>query len=231
MCLQDVALPPPEKPVPSTGAPSVPASSDSGITYSGVEGAPQHVRYDFVLTGYRYNYSGWQGLTGLFELHFETLNIWSHLLGLGWFLAQYPRLRDVLAQANAARIDYVYYYGFLACAVFQMGTSTVYHTWRSMSPAWETALLRLDVVGVAAMIIGSYAVGLLNGFWCDPWLHGACDGGACYVVRERRAYAGGSGVPTGRVRSLQHSVHRQRPRQFSCMTTRSSSEPRPYHQL
>lgn len=132
---------------------------------------PEFMRYDFVLTGYRYNHTAWRGVAGLFELHFETVNIWTHLLGLLWFVAQFPRLGALLEATNAAPIDRFYYYAFLGCAIFQMGTSTAYHMWRSMGAAWETALLRLDVLGVTGMIIGSYAVGLLNGFWCDPWLH------------------------------------------------------------
>jgi hypothetical protein len=155
-----------------TPAPA-PAAALGAPTWSGVDDAPVQARYDFVLTGYRYNYSAWHGLTGLFQWHFETVNIWTHLLGLAWFVAQVPRTMALMEASHSPKVDKLYYYGFLGAAMFQMATSTVYHTWRNMSPAVETALLRLDVVGVAGMIVGSYAVGLLNGFWCDPWLHGA----------------------------------------------------------
>ena len=144
-----------------------------------LEAAPHYVRYDFVLTGYRYNYSPWQGLLGLFELHFETINIWTHLLGALYFLNQYPRMAQLLASTNAGTLDRLYYNGFWGCCVFQMVSSTVYHTWRSMGPEWERGLLFVDILGVAAQIIGSYATGLLNGFWCEPWLHGASGGGPC----------------------------------------------------
>jgi hypothetical protein len=45
-----------------------------------------------------------------------------------------------------------------------------------MSSSWDDFLLRVDVAGVVAMIAGSYAVGMHNGFFCYPWLQGAAPG-------------------------------------------------------
>ena len=56
-----------------------------------------------------------------------------------------------------------------------MLTSTCYHVFRCMSAEWEAFLLRLDIVGVVVMILGSYGIALYNGFWaaCHRGLYGA----------------------------------------------------------
>ncbi len=56
------------------GSPSKdkPPKGASSIVYSDRPLAPLQVRYDHVLTGYRFNHSPWEGVTGLFELHFEV---------------------------------------------------------------------------------------------------------------------------------------------------------------
>jgi adiponectin receptor len=46
--------------------------------------------------------------------------------------------------------------------------STLYHTVRCISPEHDSVYLRLDVGGIALMIIGSYSVGLHQGFYCEP---------------------------------------------------------------
>lgn len=196
---------------------TVPPRVKTAVFYGDSDNAPEETKYDFVFTGYRYHYSTWEGLTGLFQLHYETVNIWTHLLGLVWYLAQFPHLREVLDAHGALPVDRLYYYGFLAAAVFQMATSTAYHMWRNMSQGAETALLRLDVLGVTAMIVGSYAVGLLNGFWCDPWLHGAWGGGK--GKGARREGKGGNRCGAGRARG---ACKQPRPR------TRVPSQP-PHH--
>lgn len=53
---------------------------------------------------------------------------------------------------------------------FPPNCSTVYHIFRCMSTWWDDTLLRLDLVGIIAMIFGSVAVGLHNGFYCKPEL-------------------------------------------------------------
>jgi len=49
-----------------------------------------------------------------------------------------------------------------------MGSSTIYHTVRCISPWHDSVFLRLDVAGITAMILGSYLVGLHQGFHCQP---------------------------------------------------------------
>ena len=111
------------------------------------------------------------------------LNIWTHLLGFAYFLWAIPRVAAAMEAGNATFMDRCYYWGFLGGAMVQMLTSTVYHIFRCMSEAWEAALLRLDLIGVVAMIGGAYAVALYNGFWCHPTWHGEATSCVFQVIR------------------------------------------------
>ena len=77
------------------GSPSKdkPPKGASSIVYSDRPLAPLQVRYDHVLTGYRFNHSPWEGVTGLFELHFEVRGgggpLWSCYCN--WRSARSPR--------------------------------------------------------------------------------------------------------------------------------------------
>ena len=42
---------------------------------------PEYVKNDYIVGGYRFNYSYWQASKSLFQLHNETINVWTHLLG------------------------------------------------------------------------------------------------------------------------------------------------------
>lgn len=55
--------------------------------------------------------------------------------------------------------------------MLQMGASTVYHTLRCVSGDHEDYYLRIDVLGVAAMILGSHHIGLAQGFPCSMTTH------------------------------------------------------------
>eukprot|EP00297_Palpitomonas_bilix_P006659 CAMPEP_0113866772 /NCGR_PEP_ID=MMETSP0780_2-20120614/52_1 /TAXON_ID=652834 /ORGANISM="Palpitomonas bilix" /LENGTH=405 /DNA_ID=CAMNT_0000851647 /DNA_START=97 /DNA_END=1311 /DNA_ORIENTATION=- /assembly_acc=CAM_ASM_000599 len=49
--------------------------------------APDHLQdNEYIKTGYRTNYSFWHCVKSLFFLHNETVNIWTHLLGLVLFI-------------------------------------------------------------------------------------------------------------------------------------------------
>lgn len=65
-------------------------------------------------------------------------------------------------------MEYVSFSFYLCCALFQMGSSTLYHTVRCISPWHDSFFLRLDVAGITAMILGSNVVALHQGFHCQP---------------------------------------------------------------
>ena len=131
---------------------------------------PHFVRYAYIERGYREVAGVWHAVQGLFSLHNETVNTWTHLLGLGYYVLRLwdlPVALSASSGAPATPTDLLMYSVFLWCACAQMAASTVYHSFRALSPEIDNALLRLDVAGVAAMIVGSFGVGLYEGFFCD----------------------------------------------------------------
>ncbi len=60
-------------------------------------------------------------------------------------------------------MEYVSFGFYILCALAQMGTSTLYHTLRCISFEFDDFYLRIDIIGITAMIIGSYVIGLHQG--------------------------------------------------------------------
>jgi adiponectin receptor len=140
--------------------------------------APAWMHVPLTARGYRTNHAPWDAAWSLLGVHGDTVNIWSHLLGLGYFVAMTPHVFGVLVRNGAPAHDYALFAAFLAGAGVQMGASTVYHAFRCVSAAAEASLLLLDIYGILAMILGSWVVGMGQGFECHPAL------GAAYVGAE-----------------------------------------------
>jgi adiponectin receptor len=51
-----------------------------------IDCVPEYVKNDHIIGGYRFNMSYWQATKSLFALHNETFNVWTHLLGIVFFL-------------------------------------------------------------------------------------------------------------------------------------------------
>ena len=51
-----------------------------------IDCVPEYAKNDHIVQGYRHNYSYWQASRSLFQLHNETLNVWTHLIGIFIFL-------------------------------------------------------------------------------------------------------------------------------------------------
>lgn len=88
------------------------------------------------------------------------LNIWTHLAGVAYFAAAFPRVSGALALAGGAATtaDYAHYYVFVAGGVAQMLASTTYHVFRCMSAEWEAFLVR-DAAAEAEIGVGLKGVG------------------------------------------------------------------------
>ena len=72
------------------------------------------------------------------------LNIWTHLAGVAYFAAAFPRVARALSAAGdaATAADTAHYYAFVTGGVAQMLASTTYHVFRCMSAEWEAFLVR-----------------------------------------------------------------------------------------
>ena len=108
--------------------------------------------YKHILGGYRLGYDACDCARSLFQLHNETLNIWSHVLGLAaWVHASAAQLAaEPLASADGAtRRAHVALYGL--CALMPLASSLA-HAFHCRGPAASRLAWRLDFAGIACLL-------------------------------------------------------------------------------
>ena len=116
----------------------------------------------FVQSGYRVGYDSCGCLTSVFEVHNETINIWTHWLGALWF-AYLIRVDSSTATWDASTILI-----FRLICLNLFASSAGYHTFGAISPRAMRLWLRADKLGISLMIAGSYIPGIWLGFRCRP---------------------------------------------------------------
>ena len=124
------------------------------------------LRVPFVLRGYRLSPTVFQSLVSVFQLHTETLNIWSHFLPLvvfAYYLARGPRDASGLGPMDI-RFYAVHCIG--CCVMF--AASALYHCFQSVSQSAHDALLRFDFAGIGVMIACEMYAGIGLGLGCVP---------------------------------------------------------------
>ena len=133
----------------------------------------------FVQKGYRLGYDSCGCLTSIFEVHNETINIWTHWLGALWF-AYLMRVDSSTETLDASTILI-----FRLICLNLFASSAGYHTFGAISPRAMRLWLRADKLGISLMIAGSY----IPGIWLDPGVLQDC----LLLVRHR-----GDGVEVAR---------------------------------
>jgi len=117
---------------------------------------PEYMQFnEFIRSGYRANFSWEMCLKSLFQMHNETGNIWSHLLGalLFFFFSLKALYQDLWEQPFWGGVCFI---TFLISAQYAFGTSTLYHLFMAHSEHTLCSFLRMDYSGIAALIVGSY---------------------------------------------------------------------------
>jgi adiponectin receptor len=147
------------------------ASSSARVVHTLAE-APDWTHIPHISGGYRVDHNVTDAIASLFTSHQDTLNIWTHGLGCAWFLRMIPFVIDTLHRNGAPKRDYFLFCVFLLGATLQMATSTLYHALRCVSGEWEASLLRADIVGILAMIGGSWIIAMGQSFHCAPLIGG-----------------------------------------------------------
>lgn len=150
-------------PTSSTG----PRNDTPRPSISRVYRAPEWADFG-ALRGYRVGFSLTDALWSALGVHQDTLNIWLHAMGFCYFAWAIPHVTASLARVGAPTMDYYIFGFFLFCAMFQMLTSVLYHLLRCVSKSTNDLFLSLDMVGILAMICGSWVVGMTQGFYCSP---------------------------------------------------------------
>jgi len=125
---------------------------------------PSIHQYPFVLTAYRpLQYSALSCVKSVLQLHNETVNIWSHILGVLIFirLAMYTAAMPIgYARTNI--------FAFCVGAILCFSLSTVYHIFKEHSTAWARNLSAADWVGVCILIASSHVLIAYNELTSHP---------------------------------------------------------------
>ena len=132
--------------------------------------APQFklILYPHLLHGYRTPKASLRAsLASIFEYHNETVNIWTHLFGVFWFLGltvySYHNFQGT-SESLAVLCTY------LLCTVSTMLMSTIYHTMNSHSGEVCRHCHSIDWAFVAVMIGGCNILGTFSELFCFPQL-------------------------------------------------------------
>ncbi|GAB5033286.1 progestin and adipoq receptor family member iiia [Nannochloropsis oceanica] len=134
-----------------------------------VKHAPAFQHVPHIKLGYRVGFSVRNCLVSVFTFHNESINIWSHLSGTVYVLyALSCFLRMDGLHVNIDDSEYKAILTFLLCAVACLSFSTCYHTFGCMSENMFKLLLRVDLIGIALLIWGSYVPGIHYAFACFP---------------------------------------------------------------
>lgn len=133
------------------------------------DGVPSWLRDNEDIRGsYRVHFSLEMCARSLFQIHNETGNIWSHLLGFVLFVGillvdLQPALGD-----NADFGDHVVFGVFLVGLKCCLAFSFVFHWFYCHSPETHRSLAALDYSGISLLIAGSYFPPVYYGFYCRP---------------------------------------------------------------
>jgi len=104
----------------------------------------------------------------IFRLHTETGNIWTHLLGVIFFIGIcihflcLPATRFISAWQEKI-VFFLFFLGAVLCLCF----STLFHTMGCHSERVFRIFGKLDYSGIALMIMGSFVPWIYYSFYCD----------------------------------------------------------------
>ncbi|ORX97990.1 HlyIII-domain-containing protein [Basidiobolus meristosporus CBS 931.73] len=123
---------------------------------------------EHITSGYRFLTSKTQCLLSVLQVHNETGNIWTHLLGVFLFCwLGYHSLNTHLL--DASYLDRLVFFLFFAAAAKCLICSTLFHTFQCHS---RLGVMRcsavLDYVGISLLITASVLIIEYYGFYCRP---------------------------------------------------------------
>ena len=110
--------------------------------------------------------------TSVFQLHNESVNIWTHLIGaifagIAAFTAYSSiKTRYIHATDEDVLVLACYFLGAITC----LGMSATFHTISNHSDAVARFGNRLDYVGIIFLIWGSFVPSIFYGFSAEPQL-------------------------------------------------------------
>ncbi|KAL6910519.1 mPR-like GPCR protein [Trichoderma evansii] len=126
----------------------------------------------YILSGYRPTTAAYTDiLTSLMFLHNETCNVYTHLIGALLLPLIAISVMQMLSEPqflDVSGTDYVVFGIFFCCAEWNLIFSTIYHPVGSHSHAIEQFWLRMDLLGIVTVTVGTFIPGIYYIFPCEP---------------------------------------------------------------
>eukprot|EP01088_Endostelium_zonatum_P001086 TRINITY_DN11368_c0_g1_i1.p1 TRINITY_DN11368_c0_g1~~TRINITY_DN11368_c0_g1_i1.p1 ORF type:complete len:320 (-),score=9.42 TRINITY_DN11368_c0_g1_i1:55-1014(-) len=124
---------------------------------------------EFIHTRYRVNYNVKKCLTSIFEIHNETMSIWTHgLAAIVLAILSIVTLRNVLINPHRKFADIAVFIMFFVAAITQMTSSTVFHIFHCHSDRTYRFTSLLDYSSISLMILGCFVPVLYYFFEKQP---------------------------------------------------------------
>ncbi|KAH8805342.1 hemolysin-III related-domain-containing protein [Xylogone sp. PMI_703] len=104
-------------------------------------------------------------------LHMETMNIWTHLIGSGAFIAAGITLYNYASNSNSLHVSTGDKFAFgcsIAAATVCFGLSTAFHTLRSHSYTVHHFWGRMDIFGICLFALSGGSSLTYYAFYCRP---------------------------------------------------------------
>lgn len=105
-------------------------------------------------------------LKSVFQMHNETINIWTHMVGFFYFLVVFARMFSALGPEWILG-DIVAWACFAVSCLFMMFCSTAFHIFMNHSEDIYRRTVAFDYVGIIALAWGHIIVATRFMFWCN----------------------------------------------------------------
>ncbi|KYQ96643.1 putative basic-leucine zipper transcription factor [Tieghemostelium lacteum] len=137
----------------------------------------------YIQSGFREHTNGsfWNCTKSIFQLHNDTFNIWTHLLGalyylcfiINWLLLENTDTNNNInnnnnTSSNNSTLPKIYLFYYLLSCFFCFTASTIYHTYRSHSIQVFKRTLMFDVSAIALVILAAVNLILNAELQCYP---------------------------------------------------------------
>lgn len=125
----------------------------------------------FIISGYRPKPRGWCDLFfTIFTLHNESGNIWTHLIGCGYFVSVGVQLLLDLSADYALQGDAVWLVLLVMASAYCLFASFTYHLCTCTANSVRDCTHKMDLSGIVVLIAMSYFAGIALGYRCYPRL-------------------------------------------------------------
>jgi len=128
--------------------------------------APDFLKVDFILSGYRLGYNLVLCLISLFQIHNETVNIWSHFGGTILYL--WFSIKIVIDYLQYGYLHVFFPLLYTAGCIYALAASAIFHWFNCISSDHHKCLRTLDFGGIGVVIVATGAPITYYSLYCYP---------------------------------------------------------------